>query len=438
MFDILLPVLYGLLAGMLTGVFPGLGAASFLIVAYPLLQQLSILHVFVFYTAMMSSIPYYGSVSAIIYGVAGEITSTPAVQYGHAEFKSGRGAELLGAVATSSLIAALIGMLMFLVAVKYSYFLRYFLDNTPRLLLLLAVIATTIMTAKNKWRGLLIACAGVTVGQVGLNFYTMEYFLSGPLFLASGIPFIPMFMGLIVMPELLSNLRKPCQSNQINMGQLTLGHRFQQLVHNTSFLSMIRGGIVGSVLGLIPSVGTAVSSMVAANLEQKLTKNNFNSVVSAEAANNAAAITVLIPFVILLLPIIASEAVILSLVERRGISILDSHQILTEYIPTLMIVLLSVNIVNWVISGVFYKTVGQFYFQTQHFIYPLLATVCMLIVGYIGYQDHQVILYLSVFAVFLLFGIVLKDYSLRIVFVFSYFLSDSLTEALYHFSLLNF
>jgi TctA family transporter len=84
---------------------------------------------------------------------------------------------------------------------------------------------------------------------------------------------------------------------------------------------MLRGSVVGSVSGLIPGIGTSISSQLSYFFESKFSRSNIARIISAESANNSAVLTSLIPLLLFGLPILASEALILDLLSFKGVGV---------------------------------------------------------------------------------------------------------------------
>lgn len=435
----LLPIiLLGIVSGIVIGIFPGVGPSSGILILYPILTGWSVADLFVFYAVMMSSVQYYSSIPSIVYGMAGEITSVPAVQYGHAEFKQGRGAELLSNTATSSLIASVVGVVIFYTAAQYIDFMKYFVNNNPRLALLAIIIVLISAASKQKIMALTFAVLGLAIGHIGYDVLRREHFLSAADFLPGGVPFVPVFIGFLMLPEILQHAQHTTVIARISSGEFGIRTRLANLLKFPPVLSSLRGSVIGSVMGLVPMVGTSISSMVAAVIEKKINHNNQRIVVSAEAANNSAAITVLIPLIFLALPIIPSEAVIMSLAERSGFGQANSLNLIAALAGPLVLILLLVNIINWFIAGIFYQSMISLYTCLSKIIYPVIIAVSLAVCVSEGITHHQLDLYLLLTAVSLMAGIFVKEFSVRVALIFGMLLSTSVSSEIFRFVLLNF
>ena len=101
--ELILIMFAGIITGSIVGMLPGIGPAMILLVIAPLLVKFDLVTLFVFYSCLISSSQYFGSISAIVYGVPGEISSVPAVDNGHALFKKGQGVHALSSTSVLSL-----------------------------------------------------------------------------------------------------------------------------------------------------------------------------------------------------------------------------------------------------------------------------------------------------------------------------------------------
>ena len=361
----------------------------------------------------------------------------PAVHYGHDEFRQGRGAQLLSSTATSSLIASIVGVLIFYAATQYTDFMKYFLNNNPRLTLLTMIIVLISVTSKQKILALTFAIIGLTIGHIGYDILRREHFLSTADFLPGGVPFAPVFIGFLILPELFHHARHTLSITNVNSNEFDIGTRLKNLLKFPSVLSSMRGSLIGAVMGLVPMIGTSVSSMVAAVIEKKINNNNQKIVISAEAANNSASITVLIPLIFLALPIIPSEAVIMALAERSGFGMVNSFNLIASMAGSLVLILVVVNIVNWFIAGVFYQHMISLYIRLNKIIYPILIAVSVAVCVSEGIANHQLGLYLLLTAISMLAGSFVKEFSVRVALIFGMLLSSSVSSEIFRFLLLN-
>lgn len=440
MIDVLISVVLGSFIGIIVGVLPGLGATALLLMVYPLLQYFDLLSLFVFYFALINSSQYYGSVSATVYGVAGELSSIPAVKHGHALFLDGHGSEALVRAATASFIAALFAITLFVLLANTDIF-SYFMKSSWRMSMMILALLSMIFFSGKKITAVLFVVLGLVIGKIGYDHILQTRILTfGMLDLDGGLPFFPVFAGLVLIPSLIEGYTKSkfIKFTFVPTDFLT---RLKLLFDQQYMLPNMRGAVIGFFSGLIPGVSYTISSSIAEWIENKIRKTHnqrthqLNAVVAAEAANNSAAVSVLIPLITLAIPIVSSEAIVLSIAETKGFGINVSLELLTNNLMLFVGALLIINVLNWIVAGLLFNQVIKIYQCLQKYIYHIVIVLCTLIMLYFAWTDYQLWLSLPVFALFLIFGLLVKDLQAKTSFVFAYFVADLLSYEIYFYIL---
>jgi hypothetical protein len=143
-------------------------------------------------------------------------------------------------------------------------------------------------------------------------------------FLLEGIDFIPVAIGLFGIAEVLASLERRHEAEPIRTRLRDMWLTTEDWVKCR--LSIVRGGVVGLFVGIMPGAGASVASMLAYLLERKVssTPEKFGSgaidgVAAAESANNSASHGALIPMLSLGIPGSASTAVLLAALVLHGI-----------------------------------------------------------------------------------------------------------------------
>ena len=303
----------------------------------------------------------------------------------------------------------------------------------------LVILTMMILTTPNKILSLIMMILGLVLGKVGYDSLHAAHFLVPPhTMMDAGIPFFPLFAGLVIVPLLIDFIRNPAQLPRLDLPKSSIRERLQNLISFQAWSSMLRGGIVGSIVGLIPGASYMASSNVAESVERRYSDQAERLLISAESANNAAAITVLIPLLVFAIPIIPSEAVALSIAEGMGFGLTTSIGFVQQHLLSLIVMLLAVSTINWLLAGYFYQAFASLYHRMRNWIYPALLIVVLSMMLGVAWWDHQLMFGMLVFAMALIFGIVLRDMSSKMVMIFSFFLSDSVLDEIYRFVIIYF
>jgi TctA family transporter len=205
--------------------------------------------------------------------------------------------------------------------------------------------------------GLLLGLVGTDVNS-GDRRYTF-----GLMHLADGIEFVALAMGLFGIGEIISNLEKG--STRIvaeKIGRLwPTREDFRR-----STMPVLRGTILGSLLGVLPGGGALLSSFASYTLEKKLSRRPeefgrgaVEGVAGPESANNAGAQTSFIPLLTLGIPSNALIALMAGAMMIHGIA--PGPQVMTKqpelywgliasmWIGNLMLVIINLPLIGvWV------------------------------------------------------------------------------------------
>ena len=431
----------GIIIGAIAGLTPGISVTVLMLALMPLLAQIDLVNLFVFYFAFLISTQYFGSITAIAFGIPGEISSVPAVTHGHRLWQQGQGSMAMAITATGSLIASVIGCLILLMVYFNTQYLSY-LFNTAVLTVMYAMVLTIlILMVRKTWLGILMLTVGLVLGKVGFDALHGRHVMTVPYGLfESGVPFFPLFAGFLIVPMLLRYMQQPATLTLLNYSQpMTMWHRLAMLIRPRWSASILRGSAVGAIMGLVPGASYLTSSTVADRIEHRVSgDNDFKRLVAAESANNAAAITVLIPLLVFAIPIVPSEAVVLSLAESQGFSSTMSLTFLREHLIFLISMILCVSLANWLLAGYFYHLVTKIYWCLHQYIYKILLIFCALVLVWVAWNDREIVESLITLVASILIGQKIKDDNAKTVMLFGFFLSDSVLDELFRFVLIYF
>ena len=110
MVELLQIALFGGLVGIICGLIPGVGMLVGIAILYPFLLDFQPVELLIFYTSMVCSAQYFGSITAIYLGLAGEASSFPAVVEGYSLSKQGKGQQSILLTGVGSFIGTMFGL----------------------------------------------------------------------------------------------------------------------------------------------------------------------------------------------------------------------------------------------------------------------------------------------------------------------------------------
>lgn len=422
----------GTLAGIITGCLPGIGTLSFLLICYPFLLQFDPIPLAICWVCSATISQYFGSVTGILFGIPGENSSLPSVKEGVALTSKNQVKEALLKTALGSFVGGMSCAVLVLLCIPLATHLYQLLTTPVKGFLILIATCSLIAVCDNRWyTNLLLIFAGLTLGKVGYNWGTAETFGTfGFTQLFGGIPVLPLMTALFTFPLLLQSPAKPTSKVAMKIEFkdywpytiMMLKHRWQ----------LLRGSAFGFISGFIPGMTYMVGSYLAYSNEKKLEINkktyetgNMNCLVSSETANNGGAFSQVIPFLILGIPVAASEAFLYNMLEMKGIIVTDKFLFSLLYGVTIAAILC--NFLGVIFAGRYANFFAnalklnnkKFYFGIGIF----LVIMCM----YVGYTQFAFGLYMWVLIILLPFGYLMRKLD-TMPLIFAFVMSDRIRE----------
>jgi putative tricarboxylic transport membrane protein len=185
-------------------------------------------------------------------------------------------------------------------------------------LMVLGLTVLTFLAGGSMLKSLMMACIGVTIGNIGLDLITAQpRFTFGLSVLLDGVGLVPLVMGLFGVSEVLLNVEEKISQRDIFKtglkGLLPTLRDWKE-----SIWPIIRGSVLGFFLGILPGGGAVISSFVSYGVEKKVSKHPeefgkgaIAGVAGPESANNSATAGAFIPLLTLGLPSNAVMAILL-------------------------------------------------------------------------------------------------------------------------------
>lgn len=419
---------FGVAAGTIAGLIPGIGIFATLLVCYPWMLQLSVVEAFTFYLALATTTQYIGSVSATIFGVPGEASSLPAVTEGNNLYKQGLAREAISGAALGSLLAGL--LTVFFITLLFPFFdLVYKLFNTyAQAIVLFFVTFVIIFISNKKWYiSFLLASFGFYLGTLGCDTNSSVDICNVPIpysELYSGLPLVSVIGALFVFPQMF----KIYDNNNQSFLQNSSSFLAQIKIFSLNIFSSLRGFLVGFILGFTPGASTVLSSNAAHRLEVFLQKNyqkgNYKALVGAESANNSAAFTTLMPLFILGLPLTGSEALFYDIMSIKGFTFDNAIQ-LDFFFNTIVYNMILINLVAFLVAWPFAKYISCLYKIPHRVISFIVFCLLVYVMWVVGDKSFQSWYYLQVFFILLPIGYLIRNLDL-IPLIFVFILQDKL------------
>lgn len=317
----------GALVGTLVGVLPGIGPTGTMALLLPLTFSLGPTAGMIMLSGIWYGAQYGGSTTSILVNVPGEAASVVTCIDGYQMAKKGRAGAALAISAIGSWIAGTLGVigLMFFAPPLANVALDF---GPPEYFAIafLGLVVLSNLTGRSPLKSFLMALLGIMLSTIGLDpisgFPRFTFEIPQ---LLGGMEFVPITMGLFGVAEILSVAEEPYVVKDVAKV------RFRDLYPNRSelqraFAPIMRGGILGFLIGLMPGPAAVLASFASYGLERRISKHPhefgkgaIEGVAGPESANNSATAGGLVPLLALGLPFAPPTAVLLGGLMIQGV-----------------------------------------------------------------------------------------------------------------------
>ncbi|MCG7522822.1 tripartite tricarboxylate transporter permease [Ruegeria sp. Ofav3-42] len=331
---ILLWVLAAAVVGMVVGAIPGLTASAAIAMLLPVTFYMQPLAALAFLYVIGKSGRYGGSIAAILFNTPGTAASAATQIDGYPLSKRGMSSKAMKVATISSIIGDYVGEILLIAGVGIIAAIALKL-GPPELFAVYfaAFVVIGSVIGKSITRGLASAALGVLIKMVGLDpISSEERFTFGSFDLSNGISLVPLMIGIFVLGEVFSQLEargkpieqfdEPHDQDSIAKNRLTWAEYKPCVPH------VIRSSFIGSFIGMLPGLGSAIAAFVAYGEGKRRAKNPeqwgkgaLEGIAAPEAANNAVSGPSMAPLLTLGIPGSTIGAILVGVFLIHGIQV---------------------------------------------------------------------------------------------------------------------
>jgi len=406
----------GTTLGIFVGAIPGLSGTVAIALLIPITYYMEPLAAVIMVYAISKGAIYGGSISAILLNTPGTAAAACTILDGYPLTKQGKQSKALKV----AVIASALGDFMSdLVLIFFTIYLaRVVLKFGPvqiSAVLFFAFTAIGSLTGKSTIKGLMSVLVGLLLSTIGLDIITgFPRLTFNTIYLQGGLNLISILIGVFVLSEVFVQAGKINTFSKKTMIAPISRRLEDSQISFKEFKSIlpdiIRSGVIGTVLGMMPGIGAAITPWIGYGQAKLASKNpdefgrgSIKGLAAAEAANSSVCGANLMPLLTLGIPGSTSAALIMGVFLIHGMRM--SPRIFVDYeslVYGLFAGGLLAILIYFLIGFFFAKPIGKLIgLIPSRYIFPfilvmifmgtyvvrnnLLDTAVMVIFGIVGY-----------------------------------------------------
>jgi putative tricarboxylic transport membrane protein len=304
--------------GVVIGVLPGLGATTGAALLLPFTLTMDPVHAITVLATIYVSATFAGSITAILINTPGTSAAAATTFDGFPLAQRGEAGRALGVAVVSSTVGGVFSIIVLCIAAPMLARVAYqFRPPEYFALTLFGLSMLASISSGGAVKNLIGGVFGVWLATIGAERATgIERFLFGNYELYEGLSFVPVFIGLFAMSELLVQSKRGNRiANAIGMNAVKLPSKED---YKKIWKTILRSCGIGTFIGILPAEGATVASMIGYSEARRWSKNKeefgkgaIEGIAGAEAANNAATGGAMVPTMVLGIPGSGTTAIIL-------------------------------------------------------------------------------------------------------------------------------
>ena len=384
----LLVLFAGMIAGITIGAMPGLTATMGVALALPLTFKMDPVTSIILLIAIYCGGIYGGSITAILMKTPGTPAAAATAIDGFALAQQGKAKKALDMALWASTFGGIASFfaLLFIAPQLAKFALRF----GPPEVACLALFGLTIiisMSSGSLIKGLISGCLGLGMGFVGIDkIESCVRFSFGSANLMNGLRLVPCMIGMFAMSQVFVQFEEIYSAKGAEMPKIVAGEGLKIKEFAAEIGNLIRGSIIGILIGAMPGTGSAIAAFLNYNEAKRTSKDKSNigkgslsGVCASEVANNAVTGAAFIPLLTLGIPGDVTTAVVLGALMIQGLipgtALFTEHQ---EFVYPTMLSFLFANIAMLICGMLLIRVFAKIVEVPAKCLTPIIAVLCVI------------------------------------------------------------
>jgi putative tricarboxylic transport membrane protein len=392
----LLILFVGVVIGLAIGVLPGLNGIVGMAMLIPFTYNLDEYTAFALLLGMAAVITSSDFITAVLFGVPGHVGAAATVIDGHEMAKKGEAGRAFGAGFAASLAGGIVGAIVLAVSIPVLRPIMLSIGS-PELLAFtlfgMSMVAT--LSGRAPLKGLTAAGLGLMIAMIGSRAQsgTLRWTF-GWLYLWDGMPLIPATLGIFALPELAElavSRKRIAGENAPNINMSSQWEGVRDVARH--WWLVLRCGVLGTGLGAIPGIGSAVIDWIAYGYAQRTEKNaetfgtgDVRGVIAPESSNNSKEGGHLVPTIAFGVPAGASMAILLGAFLMHGLT--PGPDMLTKHLDLTYMIVWSLTLAH-VIGAIICLACSRYLAQVSRIRPEILLPVIIALVFVAAFEGEH-------------------------------------------------
>lgn len=324
---VLMFCLLGVVMGTFIGVLPGIGPLAAISLLLPITFHIDPTSAIVMLAGVYYGSEYGGSTASILLNIPGTTANAVTCLDGYPMAQNGKAGVALFITTIASLGGGIAGVLALVFCAPLILKASMMFGAAEYVaLMIFGLVASTAVSTGSPLKALAMVVLGLLLSTWGIDLNTgRARFDFGVVGLMDGLSLVMIAMGIFGVTEIMKHISS--DRNSTLREKITLRSMLPSKQEmRQSGKPIVRGSLIGVILGALPGTGPAIASYVSYAVERKVAKDPsrfgkgaIEGISAPEASNNAAAQAAFIPTLTLGIPGSATMAVMMGALIIHGI-----------------------------------------------------------------------------------------------------------------------
>ncbi len=376
----------GTVLGVIFGALPGVSASMAVVLAMTFTYTMSPLVAIAFLVSVYCAAITGGGITAILFKIPGTPSSAATTFDGYPMTERGEAGKALGiSLITSAIGGTLAAVAMFLLSPQLASAALKFGPSELFAVSFLGLSVLTCLDGGNVIQTIISGLIGLWLATIGMDpLDGFARFTWGSSTLLSGVEMIPVMIGMFAITEVLKQTVKRTKLENVGKNEGKVKTKLTSLKELWVMKwTIIRSGVIGTVVGILPGAGATIASFLSYTAEvkssrtpEKYGKGAPEGVAASETANNAATGGSMVPLLALGIPGGNAAAVMMSALVLKGVQM---GPLLLKRQPEFLSSVFASMIVTNIIMVIIAIWIAKVFSKILAIPYSILGTVIALL-----------------------------------------------------------